>query len=129
MHLGTDIIEVDRIRQAYDRNPRIASKILSPQEYETFQLKSSGQQITFLAGRFCAKEAYAKALGTGFVGPLKMSDIWIDNDALGRPQLIQGPVTEGVTLSISHSHTVAMATCIIEMKETNLQRILREKGF
>lgn len=129
MRIGTDIIEIDRIRQAYHRNPRIARKILSSQEYETFQLKMPGQQLTFLTGRFCAKEAYSKALGTGFRGPLKMSDIWIDNDSLGRPKLLQGPVIDGVDLSISHSKTVAMATCIIDMEEARLQSLLKEKGI
>lgn len=129
MRLGTDIIEINRMRQVYQRNPRIVHKILSSEELQVFQNKTESQQITFLAGRFCAKEAYSKALGTGFIPPLRMSDIWIGQDKLGGPQLMGGPIIDSVLISISHSHTVATATCIIDLPDDLIRQRLLEEGF
>ena len=129
MRLGTDIIEIDRIIKAYQKNTNIAQKILSDQEFMYFKAHSHAQKMTFLAGRFCAKEAYSKALGTGFSGPLKMEAISIMNNQHGAPILLQGPVVEGVKISISHSQTIVMATCLIEKSDREIEDILREKGF
>lgn len=129
MRLGTDIIELERIREAYIRNPQISHKILSPREVEYFATLKENRKIEFLAGRFCAKEAYSKALGTGLIHPLKMAGISILNDAGGQPRLIQGPIMEAVLLSISHSQSVAMATCLIDLSENEIKQYLLEKGF
>ena len=130
MGLGTDIIEIERIKQAYARNPQIIRKILSPKELEFFELLQNEQrQIEFLAGRFCVKEAYSKALGTGLIHPLKMAGISVLNDKTGRPVLSQGPILDSVLLSISHSHSVAMATCLIDLSENEIKQSLLEKGF
>lgn len=84
--IGVDIVQVARMRQSLERKgEKFAHKILSPLELEEF--KDSNQQANFLAKRFAAKEAFSKALGTGFSDGLIMSQITIAHNAVGRPVL------------------------------------------
>jgi holo-[acyl-carrier protein] synthase len=60
-------------------------RILSDREYSRF--RESRRPAEFLAQRFAAKEAAAKALGTGFSGGVFLRDICITNDARGKPEI------------------------------------------
>lgn len=75
------------------------------------------------AARFCVKEAVAKALGTGFRGTMAWTDISVQSDALGKPQVrLSGTTAEiaaasGIThwhISISHTRQHAIASVIAE---------------
>jgi holo-[acyl-carrier protein] synthase len=114
---GIDIIEISRIESAC-HNPRFLERIFSKAELDA----SSGRPQT-LAGIFAAKEASAKALGTGFSGfsPL---DAEILKDELGKPWLNpQGPMLELMenkrvrcaALSISHDKSSAIAFAVMEL--------------
>ena len=82
--IGTDIVAVKRIEDALNRfGDRFAQRILAPSEWEGF--KASIHRTRFLAKRFAAKEAFAKALGTGMRFPVTWHNISIVHDALGRP--------------------------------------------
>jgi holo-[acyl-carrier protein] synthase len=84
--IGTDIVQVSRIRDSLDRfGERFARRVLAPQEWVRFA--ATAHPAHFLAKRFAAKEAAAKALGTGFRDGLGLRDIVIVNDARGRPGL------------------------------------------
>ena len=120
MQVGTDIISIERIRQAVAKQPRFCERILSPSELERYEQYSSQRRMEFLAGRFSAKEAYVKALQTG-IGKIKFTDISIIANANGAPVLEYAPVTRGVHLSISHCQEYATATVIITLSETDLQ--------
>lgn len=113
MQIGTDILSIKRIEQALVRTPHFAERILSPDEYALYQGYPPARAIAFLAGRFCAKEAYGKALGTGVMYH-ELVNITILPDELGRPTIVQGPRIEGVSLSISHCRDYATATVLIE---------------
>ncbi|WP_414045704.1 holo-ACP synthase [Macrococcus equi] len=107
--IGTDIIEIERIKKAI-QNPKLITRILHPQEIELFEsFSSEKRRIEFLAGRFCVKEAYSKALGTG-IGELGFNEICCLNDPNGKPYL------KGLNahVSIAHSDTVAIAYVVIE---------------
>lgn len=121
MRIGTDIIEIERIQKAYSRQVRFASKILAPEELLLFQDYSGKRQMSFLAGRFSAKEAYAKALRTG-IGILRFTDISILTGNHGAPYLAKAPITEGVELSISHSRDYATATVLINLEEEVIEK-------
>ncbi len=84
--IGTDIIEIKRIADALKKNERFARKILGEQEYLIWQGRK--QNIAFLAKRFAAKEAFSKALKTGFRGILTWHDIQIlpHKNGLGAPE-------------------------------------------
>lgn len=82
--IGTDIIAVRRIEEALARfGDRFARRILAPGEWEGFA--GSHHRARFLAKRFAAKEAFAKALGTGMRYPVTWHNISVVHDALGRP--------------------------------------------
>ena len=84
--IGTDIVRIKRIDDNLERyGERFASRILTENELEGFQVSTSKSH--FLAKRFAAKEAAAKALGTGFRDGLNLRDISVVNDDLGKPGL------------------------------------------
>ena len=120
--VGTDVIDVARIAAALERwGERFAARILSEPELRRF--RDLGKPAAYLAKRFAAKEAFAKALGTGIRAPANWHDIRVDNLASGRPVLqysvpLKGLLeTQRITnahLSLSDERNVAFATVIIE---------------
>jgi holo-[acyl-carrier protein] synthase len=84
--IGTDIVAIDRMTQLLALNSnRFAKRILADHEYE--QYLSCKEQAAFLAKRFVAKEAAAKALGTGFRDGLSLQDIYVTHNEQGKPLL------------------------------------------
>lgn len=84
--IGTDIVRVDRMRASIERyGDKFARRILTASEFAEF--RASPRPAHFLAKRFAAKEAVAKALGTGFRDGLSLRDIGVIHDAYGKPQL------------------------------------------
>ncbi|MCB1737140.1 MAG: holo-ACP synthase [Gammaproteobacteria bacterium] len=84
--IGTDIVEVARIERALTQHgERFALRILAASEFVQFQ--DSTQPGHFLAKRFAAKEAGAKALGTGFADGVTLKQLVVSSDPLGRPLL------------------------------------------
>jgi len=84
--IGTDIISIPRCEEMLARQGRrIAERILTARELVGFD--AAAKPAAFLAKRFAAKEACAKALGTGFRDGLSLLHIEVENDALGAPHL------------------------------------------
>lgn len=131
MRIGTDIVEINRIKKAHLNNPRFQERLLSLKEQTYFETLSSVAQLNFLAGRFSAKEAYAKALGTG-IGRLRFNDITILPDAKGRPLVLEGPIVKEAQVSISHCKEYATAVVLFELCddaiEEQWQAFLMQKG-
>ena len=91
--IGTDIVEIERIRGVLSRKGEsFVKRILTPAEQMQFESKKD--QSRFLAKRFAAKEAAAKALGTGFRQGVSWQDFEVLNDELGRPQLFSSGKAE-----------------------------------
>ncbi|WP_026883731.1 holo-ACP synthase [Clostridium akagii] len=120
--VGVDIIEISRIKDAIEKNNLFIDKIYTENEIEYF--KSRNFRPEYLAGRFAAKEAISKALGTG-IFQYSMKDIEIDRNANGKPVVIlKGKAKQiaqkfgeyKIHLSISHSRENAMAYAILEIK-------------
>lgn len=131
MQIGTDIIEIQRIKEVLERKPQFAQRILSPAEHEIFQgFTSENRQMTFLAGRFAAKEAYGKALGTGVGTQLSFKDISIVPAQNGQPQVQAGPVIHPqAKISISHSGHYAVATALVNLSDSELNRAKENFGL
>lgn len=90
--IGTDIIEIDRIHKALDRNLKLLDKLFSDKELEI--LKNKKYKPESIAGNFCAKEAVMKALGTGLRG-FQLKDVQILRDELNKPFVVpQGKFLE-----------------------------------
>jgi holo-[acyl-carrier protein] synthase len=119
---GIDIIEVYRIRDAIKRTPRFAARVFT--EYERRYCDSKGVAAAqSYAGRFAAKEAFLKALKTGWRGKITWHDIEVISDEDRVPSLsvtgealriIEMLGVERMHLSISHTSEHAMAEVILE---------------
>ena len=82
--VGIDLLNIDRIKKVYDNfGNKFINKILAPEEIELYN--NSKNKTNFLAKRFCAKEAFSKAIGIGIGRGIDMPDIIIKKDALGKP--------------------------------------------
>lgn len=116
--IGIDIIEIDRITESVQKNHRFPARVLTEKEQEHYTVcGTKKRQMEFLAGRFAAKEAFAKATGTG-IGKLSFQDIEVLPDANGAPTLkVGGYEAYQLFISISHSRAYAVAQVIIETKE------------
>lgn len=122
--MGTDIVEVERISAGLERfGPRYAAKILSPAELALLAPGGGLPPAVRLAGRFAAKEAAVKALGTGFSAGIGLHDVEILADAGGRPLLsfagrarmrLQQLGARNLHVSISHERHYAVAVVILE---------------
>ncbi len=79
--IGIDLIEVERIRRQLDRSDRFIKRIFTPDEIVYCESKKNKAQN--YAARFAAKEAFFKALGTGWRSGLAFNHVEIINDSLG----------------------------------------------
>ncbi len=118
--LGTDIIEIARVEKSFARNPEsFLRMVFTPQE--AAYCTSKKKQGQHLAGRWAAKEAVLKAIGTGWIAGIAWTDIEIVLDSAGKPSVVLFGgararadllgVTE-VLLTISHCDCHATATAI-----------------
>ena len=119
---GIDIVEVYRIAETMTRTPRFAERVFTESERAYCDAKGAAAAQSY-AGRFAAKEAFLKALQTGWRGKITWHDIEILSDDQGVPSLnIKGEASKlfektGATrshLSISHTSEHAVAQVIFE---------------
>ncbi|EJP6472101.1 holo-ACP synthase [Clostridium botulinum] len=120
--IGTDITEIKRIEKATTRNKNFINKLFTKDEVELWEKKNFN--LGFIAGRFAAKEAISKALGTGIRG-FNFKDIEIINNELGKPEVVLKPKAEEIIkkisknykihLSISHEKEYAIAYALLEV--------------
>lgn len=123
---GIDLVHLDEIRRWIEdpRDPLVARCFI---QAELDEVGSGPDRIERLAGRFAAKEAVLKALGTGFGAGVAFSDVVIHRAAGAPPEVrltggaAQAAATLGVTdwrLSISHAGNIAMASAIAVVSAT-----------
>jgi holo-[acyl-carrier protein] synthase len=122
--IGIDIVELKRIESILKRNSHsFIERILTSREQE-YLPESGRRRVEYIAGRFAAKEAAAKALGTGIGKSFSFLDGEVLKDEMGKPMLIFSDSTKQhfnfhgsykVHVSISHSREYAIAQVIIEM--------------
>ncbi|OAJ33918.1 holo-ACP synthase [Piscirickettsia salmonis] len=87
--IGTDIVEIRRFDELLARHgDAFAERILSKLEYDSFLDVADKQRSRYLAKRFAAKEAAAKAFGTGFTNGLSLKHIATVHDERGKPCLM-----------------------------------------
>ena len=121
--VGTDLCRIDRIVKAME-NPRFAQRIYTPAERARLEGLCESRRAERAAGMFAAKEAVAKALGTGFSG-FGFSDIEILVGESGQPHAVlhggAKKIAENAVIhvSISHDGGMAVAFAVIETKEVH----------
>jgi holo-[acyl-carrier protein] synthase len=119
--IGNDIVDIKRIEHALARSPRLVQRVLADEEQVIYA--NHPQPARYFAKRFAAKEAAAKALGTGIPRGISFQHFVVSNNERGQPQLqLQDAAlvlaTElGVTnvwVSLSDEVDYALATVILE---------------
>ena len=120
--IGTDILRIERIEQLYDKyGQALAERLLS--RIELLEWRSVGNKTNFLAKRFAAKEAFAKAVHTGLRSPVTLHHISIAHDNLGHPEfVVEPPLQEWlrqqgigrVHLSLSDDNGAVVAFAVAE---------------
>lgn len=120
--IGIDIVEVYRIEEAMNRTSRFGERVFTEGERAYCESKGAARYQSY-AGRFAAKEAFLKALKTGWRGKLKWTDIEVVSDDLGVPSFnisaealrsMQALGARYAHLSISHTKDHAVAQVILE---------------
>lgn len=110
--IGTDIIEIDRIRKSIEKHgSHFLDRLFSKKEQD--YCHKYKDPAPHFAGRFAAKEAISKALGTGFSSEFSFLDIEIINDATGKP-IVTLSKKGKIHVSISHCNSFATATALWE---------------
>ncbi len=121
--IGTDLMEIARIAQSIDRfGERFLERVFTPGEIAYCRRKQKTAAESF-AARFAAKEAGAKALGTGISRGVSWLELEVGREPGGRPLLsLSGRAAERaqslginrVSLSLTHSRDVAFAVVVME---------------
>jgi len=109
--IGVDIIQNKRIKASI-RNHKFKDRIFSSKELKLSSY--SKNKIGFFSKRFAAKEAFAKALGTGFRNNLNFKDVEIMNDKLGKPYYAK---TKKITNIIRKEFRVKNFNCFLSISD------------
>ena len=119
--IGTDIIEVERIEKQLEKNSGLKEKLFTTNEIAYCESKKNRGQ--HYAARFAAKEAFLKAIGTGWRDGLQFDEIEVTNDQLGKPALVLYGKTRdfvaeinitNIQVSLTHIKDVVNAIVIVE---------------
>ena len=109
--IGVDIIENRRIKNSL-KNTKFKIRV-----YDTKELKQSNlskNKVNYFSKRFAAKEAFTKALGTGFRENLNFKDIVIMNDTMGKPYYL---ITNKITKIIQKRFKVRNFDCFLSISD------------
>lgn len=122
--IGTDLVKVERIEATYRRfGAHFVARLLMPEELALFD--PARRPVRFLAMRFAAKEAIAKALGTGFRHGVWIRDFGFQANAWGKPEVIFSARGRAVAdrlgageghVSLTDEAGLVMATAILMRK-------------
>jgi holo-[acyl-carrier protein] synthase len=120
--VGTDVIEIARISQSIDRfGTRFLARVFTPLEIAYCQRKKNAAES--FAARFAAKEAGAKALGTGISHGVSWLELQVEREPSGKPSLaLSGRAAlrasqlgiARVSLSLTHGRDIALAVVVME---------------
>lgn len=120
---GIDLIEVDRVAEKISKNGGFRELVFTTNEIAYCEARTN--KFENYAARYAAKEAFFKAMGTGWRESTAYNEIEIKNDELGKPELVfMGKTAETVNrigpvnifVSVSHLKTMATAIVIIEKR-------------
>lgn len=120
--IGIDVVEPHRVARLLERyGERFARRVLTAREWPAYQ--KTRAPVLFLANRFAAKEAFSKAMGTGFRYPVTLQCISIVPDSRGKPELAFHPDLEarmrregiaGHYVTIADEKSLACACVVLE---------------
>ena len=117
--IGTDLVDLERIKKIKSLST-FAKKILGNQELQKYQQLTDGCNQSYIGKQFAGKEAFVKALGTGFTKPIFPRDIQILRNSFGQPEVLLsdeaksyvenlGIIKTHVSLADESNHLIAFA--------------------
>jgi holo-[acyl-carrier protein] synthase len=127
--LGIDIVEVGRISRALQGSDTLAKRVFTEKELEYCGKRKN--QYQHYAGRFAAKEAALKALGTGWQEGIRWKDVEIVPDELGKPELnfyrrakevFEEAGAQHAVVTITHANEYAVAAVVIEGEPVSIEK-------
>jgi holo-[acyl-carrier protein] synthase len=120
--IGVDVLEPGRVARLLELyGERFARRVLTEAEWPQFQ--RTKRPALYVANRFAAKEAFSKAMGTGFRFPVTLGQIIVLQDRRGKPLLSYGPALKqrvdeegivGAHVTISDEQSVVCAVVVLE---------------
>ena len=119
MRIGTDIVEVSRIRELMERHPGFMAAVFAPQEIAYCEGKR--RKYEHYAARFSVKESVMKAVGRGWLQGIEWTDIEVARHSSGEPFIEAGGTLQaamqelgisGFAVSLSHCSSHATAVVI-----------------
>ncbi len=120
--IGIDVVQPHRIARLLEKyDERFVQRVLTPAEQPRYLLTK--QKVFFLANRFAAKEAFSKAMGTGFRYPVTLQCISVVQNSAGKPSLVFNEALaalvksrgiNGHHLTISDESNLACACVVLE---------------
>ncbi|WP_440656711.1 holo-ACP synthase [Candidatus Pelagibacter sp. HIMB1509] len=109
--IGVDIIENKRVKEAI-KNKSFINRVYSVREQRQSNLVKN--KVAFFSKRFAAKEAFAKALGTGFRMKLNFKDIEVVNDKMGKPNYA---TNKKITKMIKNKFKIKKYNCFLSISD------------
>jgi holo-[acyl-carrier protein] synthase len=122
--IGTDIIEVTRIKTVMEKDIGFREKIFTPGEITYCETKR--HKYENYAARFSVKEAFLKAIGTGWRLGIRFADIDVYHDEYGKPlirvygkalELVEKEKISKIHVSLSHLKEIATAVVVVEKED------------
>ena len=121
--IGIDVIQPHRVARLLEKyGDRFVQRVLTPLERPRYE--KTKQHVLFLANRFAAKEAFSKAMGTGFRYPVTLQCISVVQNSAGKPslafnealtELVNSRGINGHHLTISDESNLACACVVLEI--------------
>ena len=109
--IGVDIVENKRIQRSI-KNPLFKKRIYTSNELK--QSDTVNNKVSYFSKRFAAKEAFSKALGTGFRMKLNFKDIEVINDKMGKPQYVKN---KKITKIIQKNFKIKNFKCFLSISD------------
>ena len=109
--IGVDIVENRRIQKSI-KNPLFTKRVYTQKELK--QSKAAKNKVGYFSKRFAAKEAFSKALGTGFRRNLNFKDIEVINDKMGKPYYVKN---RKITKIIQKNFKIKKFNCFLSISD------------
>ena len=109
--IGVDIVENRRIQKSI-KNPLFKKRVYTPKEL--IQSKAAHNKVGYFSKRFAAKEAFSKAIGTGFRMNLNFKDIEVINDKMGKPYYVKN---KKITKTIQKNFKIKKFKCFLSISD------------
>jgi holo-[acyl-carrier protein] synthase len=123
--IGTDILEIDRIKNSINKLDKLANRICTDFELTEYNQVNLDNKAVYLAKKWASKEAISKAWGTGIQGNTRFKSIEIRHNKVGRPEVVfydnlcetANTLNAKCHLSISDTDNQVIAYSIIEYNQ------------